>query len=619
MTNDGTAPGASPARNFLTRLLAVGAGVALLLVVHNYGVNLLPFRSRVIKPAEMQPELPGPSFAYGFDFAGGVPDRLGDMRSRLRMWEEAKPYDRTVALNMVRQVGGTRFAHLEGRVLFSSLDNSDPRTNGRTYRLEWPVLYSPVVGRVSCMVLALCWLGLFFLRPPAPVAVVSAPAVDWSPRGRRLWWSAAVVFAVGLYCNTGTLAPYAVTYVPYIDPATGHAYNQDHGHFKKLFAFVDGQPQATWDQAIFLRRILYPIVTYPAMKLLGFEAGGVTMNLLLNLAAFLGAGWWLRKTVGERGALFAAWLLAFYPGCAYWVGMPYQYAIIAPGSILLMIALVELSQLGSRWRTLAWSLVMGGVYLAYDFAPLFLPATLLMLLWRRRWLDSVTALVASMLPLLAWIGLLKFVFHQPLENSNAAMYRRVLEGWSSVQDWPHWLAQRADLWDTGAAIFFGANFVFLPALFLAAWLASRWIARVRLTDGEMALFVATLALFCAINLGARTGEDNWSMSGSWIARLYQPVFPAMVFFLARWWQARPASGGIARIGLGIGLGAFAAGNLLVIAGPVLRNPLGLSGEIFYRFYSHSYADKTNVYEQMLHTLPRQTFGFGHPRTPPGGR
>jgi hypothetical protein len=382
---------------------------------------------------------------------------------------------------------------------------------------------------------------------------------------------------------------------------------------------VDGQPRSAWDQAILLRRILYPVITYPAMKLLGFAAGGVGMNLLLNLAAFLGAGWWVRKRMGERAALFAGWLLATYPGFAYWVGMPYQYAIIGPGSILLTIALAELSRPGPRRRLLAWSLGMGMVYLAYDFAPLFLPATLLLLLWRRRWLDAGVAGVAQTLPLFCWMLLLRLVWQQPLENSNSAMYRRVIEGLSTVQDWPQWLGQRADLWDTGAATCFGANFVFLPALFIAALLANRWTARVRLADSEAVLLAATLVLFGVINLGARGGEDSWSMSGSWIARLYQPVFPAMVFFLARWWQALPAPAGVTRRVLFAGLGIVAAGNLLVIAGPILRNPLGVSGEVFYRFYTHSQADRTNVYEQMLHTLPRQTLGFGRPPSAPGAK
>jgi hypothetical protein len=43
----------------------------------------------------------------------------------------------------------------------------------------------------------------------------------------------------------------------------------------------------------------------------------------------------------------------------------------------------------------------------------------------------------------------------------------------------------------------------------------------------------------------------------------------------------------------------------------------VSDEVFYSFYTHSCADRTNLYERMLHELPRQTLGFGHPVAKPG--
>ncbi|HVT73217.1 MAG TPA: hypothetical protein VHD61_08780, partial [Lacunisphaera sp.] len=429
--------------------------------------------------------------------------------------------------------------------------------------------------------------------------------------------AAGGVFAAGLYCNTGTLAPYAITYAPYVDPATGHVYNQDHVHFRVLFDFVDGQPRATWDQALLLRRILYPVIAYPAMKLFGFEAGGVGLNLLLNLAGFAGVVLWLRRRIGERGAVFAAWLLALYPGFAYWVGMPYQYAIIGPGSLGLTIALVEIDRTDSWRRTLGWSLGMGGLYLGYDFAPIFLPAAALVLLARRRWRDLALALPAQVLPLFGWMLALRFVFHQALENSNTAVYRSVLDGLGSVHGWGAWLAQRADLWDTGVAAFLGANFVFLPAAFLAALALNRWTARVRPDPAEWSVLAGGLLLFLVINLGTR-GGGGWNMGGSWIARLYQPVFPAMVFFLARWWQHLPPLAAWPRRLVRAGVGALLAANALVLFGPLLGDPGGWSGEVFYRFYTHNSGARTNLYHQMLHALPRQTFGFGHPvpRPPP---
>lgn len=605
-------PLAQRARGFLAVTLALFAAAAFVLLVHNYGINLLPYETRVIAPEDIKPEQPGPSFAYVYPFREGVPDRTTEMRSRLRLFEDDLPYaERTTNLDAIRQVGGGRFAHLDDRVLFATPVNSDPRTNGHIYRLQWPMLYSRSVGRASALVLLGCLVGLALLCRPAPrPQPVLAPAAAWSPRGRWLWWGSAVVFAAGLYCNTGTLAPYAITYLPYVDPATGHAYNQDHIHFKVLFDFVDGQPRRVWDKALLLRRILYPVIAYPAMKLFGFAAGGVGLNLLLNLAAFLACGIWLRRRVGERGALFAAWVLACYPGFAYWVGMPYQYALIAPGSLLLAAGLAEIGASDSWRRTAGWSVAMGTMYLAYDFAVFFLPATFLLLLWRRRWRQAAGAVAIQALPLVCWMLALKYVFGQSLENSNTGVYRNVLSSLTAVQDWGQWLRQRTDLWDVGCAAFFGSNFTFLPALFLAAVCANRWTSRIAPAADEVALLLAVGALFLFVNVGEKTG--GWDMSGNWISRLYQPVFPAMVFFLARWWQAFP-DGPRARRLAWRGALLVCAGNLLIVFGPVLRDPLGVSDEAFYRFYTHTYSSRTTLYHQMMHELPRQTFGFGHPQ------
>lgn len=612
-----TARGWHPGNKTAVRLLGGVAAAALFLLVHTYGISLLPSHQRILSPSQLQPDATQPSFAYHYHFREGVPDRVREMRSRLVLTEDGRPHTvRTTSLEEIARVGGDRYAQLADRIVFSTTDNSDPRTNGRIYAISWPWLYSDAIGRASAVALALAVAGLWWLRRKAPVA--SPPVIVSGGRGRWWWWLALAVFAAGLYCNTGTRAPYAITFAPmHVDPATGFLYNQDHVHFRVLFDFVDGQPREVWDRALFLRRILYPVICWPAMKLLGYETGGVVMNLLFGLGAFVGATWWLRRREGGRAEMMGAWLLAAYPGFAYWVGMPYQYALIAPGALMLTIALAEIDAGRSLRWTVGLALFMGVLYLAYDFGPIFLPATVGLLLWRRRWSHLLVAALAGALPLLCWLLFLRTVLGQSLENSNAGIYRSVLSGFLQIKDWGVWASGLPRLCDTLLASVFGANFVFLPAIFLGVLCLNSYTSRVRLAVSECAIMGSVLLLFAVVNLGT-VEIGTWIMSGSWIARIYQPVFPVMVFFVARWWQALPALPAIGRVVLLAGLALATVGNLLVVFGPVAGNPGGVSGEAFFRFYTHSSSSRHGAYESCLKSTPPRLLGFGRP-VPKEGR
>ena len=133
----------------------------------------------------------------------------------------------------------------------------------------------------------------------------------------------SLLFLAGLYCCTGSLTPYAITTIPHAAKASTYLYNPDHIHFQALFNFVDGRDRSTWDHALLLRRILYNVLAYPFMKLGGWEVGGTIASLTFNLAAFVAFVLGVRRRVGERGAILAAWLLALYPGAGYWAGLPY--------------------------------------------------------------------------------------------------------------------------------------------------------------------------------------------------------------------------------------------------------------------------------------------------------
>jgi hypothetical protein len=62
---------------------------------------------------------------------------------------------------------------------------------------------------------------------------------------------------------------------------------------------------------------------------------------------------------------------------------------------------------GTRRRTAPLSLFMGAAYLGYHLVVFFLPASLLLLGWRRRWRDAVVPGFCQILPLAAWVLFLR--------------------------------------------------------------------------------------------------------------------------------------------------------------------------------------------------------------------
>jgi hypothetical protein len=104
------------------------------------------------------------------------------------------------------------------------------------------------------------------------------------------------------------------------------------------------------------------------------------------------------------------------------------------------------------------------------------------------------------------------------------------------------------------------------------------------------------------------------MDGTWISRLYQPVFPALAIFSARWWAGLPALSPGPRAAMVAAVSAACIANALVLFGPILRDPLGLSQEAFYRFYDHT--DAHFVYRDNLDALGRRPIGFPRAQPPP---
>ena len=592
-------------------ILGLGALAAFVLFVHNYGFSLLPAERIPMLPARMQPIW---KFSYVYSFDGSQPDLPLNWRNRTEILENGEPLQHNrIGEAEVQLVGGGRWLHEPGRLIFTTTDNSDPRKNGRSYILKSPIFYTERIGRTAGGILLFCVLGLYALnRPQNAVRSLADKGVypTKQPRWRLHLAGATLLFLFGLYCNTGTLTPYAVTTIPHVDKATGYLYNGDHVHFKVLFSFVDNAHRSVWNHALLLRRILYPVIAYPLMKLFGFEIGGTLMSLLLNITGFVLFLCWLRRRVGERGAIFAGWILAISPGATYWGGMPYPYALIFPGSLMLMAGMVELSETADGRVAAVLSLAMGVLYLGYDFAVFFLPASLLLLLWKGRFRRAAVSLVLQALPLAIWLWVMSAVLKQSLENSNTGVYHQILVSYSRMTG-AQWGSALATAWDAGGNVLFGANFIFLPALFVLVVVLNPLTSRIRFRPAEICLLLSVLGVFLLNNLAPAYG--GWDMHGSWVSRLYQPVFAAFILFMARWWQDLPPRPVLSRIGLKTVAVLAIAGNALIVFGPILDNPFKLSEFAFYRFYNHSEAHEDYTFFLNTEVYKRRPLGFPKPQ------
>ena len=411
---------------------------------------------------------------------------------------------------------------------------------------------------------------------------------------------AGALLALAIWLSSGTMAPYAATFFqPIVSTPCGYLYNVDHAHHRAVFEMLDGQPPERWRGSLVLRRLLFPLVAYPLMKAAGFEVGGFVASLLCHLAALIGLGVFLRRRYGEEAAVAGVWMFAVYPGITYWAALPYANAAIVPASVGLFALLVALDEELRVARVALLSAAMGVLFVAYDLAPFFGVAAILLLARRRRFAALPVAVAGMAAAPLATSVLLKLVFHVPWTNTNTALYGTVAEAWLHPPALGVWLRSLADFPFLTVRVFFTSNFLFLPAMVLC--LAA--IARARPTPAEGALAVAVALVFLFNNL-APPYEDRWQMRGDFIPRLYQPLFIALLVYAARVVGARQgATPGRARLVLAVAVLASAA-NASVAFGPIARIPW--AGPVYHRFYMHSGPD---TMDHQLALAGRRPLGF----------
>lgn len=414
---------------------------------------------------------------------------------------------------------------------------------------------------------------------------------------------ACALLALAIWLSSGTLTPVASTfYAPIVSDDCGYLYNVDHAMHVQVFQMLDGQPRASWEDSIFLRRILFPLLAYPFEKVGGYVAGGFVASLLCQLAGLIALGLHLRRRHGDDAALAGVWLLSTYPGITYWAALPYTYVAIVPASIFLFILLTRLDERPGTRDTAVTAAWMGLLFTAYDLLPYFGVAAVLVLLRRRRAAQLPVALVGLLTPYAIVAFVLKVVVRVVWTNKNTEIYSIIARAYLHPPPLGAWLGAVSDFVPVLAANFFFSNMVFLPLLFLVAVV----VARRPLALPEATVLLAGAAIFCFNNL-APPYDARWQMRGYFIPRVYQPLFVCLLVYVARVvgdWRALPAFK--ARLLIGVAALAF-AGNATIAFGPIARVPW--SGRVYHHFYRHS---EEGEMERLLAQHGRRPLGFCAP-------
>ena len=392
--------------------------------------------------------------------------------------------------------------------------------------------------------------------------------------------AAVAVLLLSIWLSSGTLAPYASTFVkPAVLQPCGYLGNIDHPEFLGSFLMLDGAPRSMWQYSVTLRRVLFPLLAYPPMKLFGFLYGGFLASMLLNACAVVGFVMFVRKEIGHRGAIASSWILATYPGVAYWAGLPYSYAIIVPACLASAMILWYLERASSRARIVGLALILGVLFLGYDLLPFFAPAALLLVVRRNALFDTFLAGAAMLFPTIVSNSLLDRLLGIQLLNPNTVSYWIVVESYFRRPQWRAWASLISQLPAIAFGTFLYSNFIFLPLLFvLFIALAPR--GGRSLHPVELAIVLGWVAVFLFLN-AAPTYQARWQIRGVWIARIFQPLFVVFLLYIARAMESRDR-----RVGLRWGLiTATVVINASISFGPILLNPL--ADAVYYRFYRHS--------------------------------
>jgi hypothetical protein len=415
--------------------------------------------------------------------------------------------------------------------------------------------------------------------------------------------AAVIVLTAAIYLSSGTMAPYAATDShPLVLEPCHYLVNVDHYHFEAVYRMIRGEEPSRWTGSVVLRRLLFPVIAYPLVMAAGFLAGGLMASILLNVAAIVIFGRFVRQRIGERAAIATLWLLATYPGITYWAGLPYSYVAIVPGSLFGLILLYRVDDRPSLTDAIRSGFLLGLIFVAYDLFAFFGPAAVLLLAWRRRWRAIVPVVLGMAVPGILVAGMFA-AMGVSLLNSNTANFLSVIFSYFNYERYDvEWISYLLELPLVLLSNAVYGNLVFLPFLGAVGALML-WKQKLNiLALPEKTLLVAGILLFFFTN--AAPPYYGWQMRGYWLARLYQPLVVVLLMVAARASQNLDSKGFRQ---WSVALVAAILLNASVAFGPVLMNPL--AEFVYHRFYIHTPSESllTN-----LQRYGRRPLGFCNP-------
>ena len=483
--------------------------------------------------------------------------------------------------------------------------------------------FYPSVHKTESLVRLNTWMCLFLLFLCVFQFLINdslfhlaARFIQWfkkSSRAFKVHFLASVsALIIAMYLSTGTLSPYANTVdfppdYPMVGPRCHYLFNGDYYEFSALFSLLDGKHRSAWEYSLFLRRILYNAMAYPFMKIFEHDLGGLVFNFLLTILAFISFALFVLRTTGEKGAIAGMWLLALYPGITYYSGQPFLYACIVPFCLWLYMLLWKLNKytsIGNVWIT---ALGMGVLFLGYDLLVFFGPAALVLLVLRKKYVQAPVLVSGMLLCIAVWWCVVRYGLKVPSSNENSSIYTIILKSYFHPVDYSGWLELLKNMPENLLYNFLFSSFLLLPLLFIAALIIGVR-GRQRLLTFPEACLLGSIALVFLFNNCAPPYEYKWQMRGAWIARLYQPLFVVLLFSCARLFQALSIQkhGRPLKAAMVVLLTATVFGNGLVVLGPALDDPAGISSWVYWNFYKHS---PPQTMKMNLDKYGRRPWGF----------